>query len=50
MVPSIAGMAPPPMRKLTGMVREMAIFLNLESPILERAANPGGKKEEANIG
>jgi hypothetical protein len=50
MSPIMAGIAPPPRRKLTGMVRETAIFLNLGPPIRESAVKPGGKKEEANMG
>jgi hypothetical protein len=46
----MAGTAPPPRRKLTGMVKETAMLLNLVSPIRESAAKPGGKKDEANMG
>jgi hypothetical protein len=49
-IPIMAGIAPPPRRKLTGTVRETAMLLNLSSSIRESAAKPGGKKEEANIG
>jgi hypothetical protein len=47
--PIPAGMAPPPKREATGRVREMATFLILGEPTLERAAKPTGKKEVASI-
>jgi len=50
MSPIAAGTAPPPRRELIGAVREIATFVILGEPILERATKPAEKKQAANIG
>lgn len=46
-IPIPAGIAPPPKRKATGIVRETETSLTWEGPILDRAAKPAGKKQPA---